>query len=805
MRVSRLFGILLLGALLTVWGGPMAQAKTFTKGEVSFTLADELADKYPELVDLILATESMDDNERQYWFDIMPSMTEAQIDRLFDILETERRKLAELEVKYQSEIAQINNKHLMELQISNIKASFKNTPESAAKLFIPVMDLSALPPVSLRRFASFEAIPTIDMPFGMTLAEGAPSEDKPSVPAIAVAEVYDALGKAGLLNEKSDFVMIQYALELAGDAEGYRAFLGEEGLKAYVELGARLAKDSARDAELAKILAAFPDYDLNRLVVVSNPRTIIDTNVPKLQAILAADEPAFFDIFRITHDLVPFRYRSECNEECQNAIDAGLEFLVAGRAGNGEDAVALISGSTAPTRFLYGRSFDFMSFYAVDQRQREALAALGARALSATLDADREAPVMSGPEDVAPFVDIILRELGQNGKWKTTAKEHETYWYRSLALAYREGWLPELYDALRLEVFNRGDLATLDRLRLDGPLIEALANSVIGAMRDGTCRKAPARYDTMLRDGLWIGNVRTSSAYTYMELPMVRALTDPAIFQTYCGTYVPPQPQLASNHFKAIIIGASEPLGSEYEPLGDIPRNDAQSLADVLEADGIRWEITSKLLGQEATKRKVLEVISSALSKAGQDDNILIYFSGHGHGSAFLADDSDYLVTPDSTDPTGDIRVGHIKDMMSRSHAGRIALVIDACRDDALPPPLELVSKGSAKAAQDSAKIEEINRAVGEAASVVYSTARGDLSSANRKLGYSDFTSAFVSALRGPGDQDGDGRVTLAEAVLQTILDMKQLDAGQRPDIEELEGRMNWVISEPPALADRRH
>lgn len=91
------------------------------KNDKSFTVSDELQAKYPELIDLIIATESMDDDERQYWFDIMPSMTDAQIDRLFDILETERKKLQELEVKYQKEIKSLNEKHLIEWQELQVK------------------------------------------------------------------------------------------------------------------------------------------------------------------------------------------------------------------------------------------------------------------------------------------------------------------------------------------------------------------------------------------------------------------------------------------------------------------------------------------------------------------------------------------------------------------------------------------------------------------------------------------------------------------------------------------------------------
>lgn len=82
----------------------------------TFYISDDMQAEYPELIKLVLATESMDDEERQYWFDIMPSMNDSQVDRLFNILETERRKLEELELKYQEEIKSLNEKHLIEWQ-----------------------------------------------------------------------------------------------------------------------------------------------------------------------------------------------------------------------------------------------------------------------------------------------------------------------------------------------------------------------------------------------------------------------------------------------------------------------------------------------------------------------------------------------------------------------------------------------------------------------------------------------------------------------------------------------------------------
>ncbi len=53
---------------------------------------------------LIAKTESMDDNERQYWRDILPQMTDKQIARLVEILFVEKKKLFDLEKKYTGKI-----------------------------------------------------------------------------------------------------------------------------------------------------------------------------------------------------------------------------------------------------------------------------------------------------------------------------------------------------------------------------------------------------------------------------------------------------------------------------------------------------------------------------------------------------------------------------------------------------------------------------------------------------------------------------------------------------------------------------
>lgn len=90
-----------------------------------FVIPEEMQRKYPDVVELVRNSESIDNNEKQYWYDIMPSMTEEQIGRLRNILETERRQLEELNVKYQEEIKKLNRTHRQAALINPLYPSLR--------------------------------------------------------------------------------------------------------------------------------------------------------------------------------------------------------------------------------------------------------------------------------------------------------------------------------------------------------------------------------------------------------------------------------------------------------------------------------------------------------------------------------------------------------------------------------------------------------------------------------------------------------------------------------------------------------
>ncbi|MFA4815294.1 MAG: hypothetical protein WC924_04060 [Candidatus Gracilibacteria bacterium] len=82
-----------------------------------FNIPAVVLEKYSDLVELIKKTESMSNEEREYWFQILPIMTADQITRLKTILQEEATQLSKLDDQYQDELTKLNKKHLEEWNV----------------------------------------------------------------------------------------------------------------------------------------------------------------------------------------------------------------------------------------------------------------------------------------------------------------------------------------------------------------------------------------------------------------------------------------------------------------------------------------------------------------------------------------------------------------------------------------------------------------------------------------------------------------------------------------------------------------
>ena len=102
----------------------------------------EVAQKFGDLLEMIKKSESMNDEERQYWINILPIMTPDQVQNLRDILDNEHKQLAAIDSKYQTEIEKIGDAEVIRQteeerrarreQRSNAEASHREQEERSA-------------------------------------------------------------------------------------------------------------------------------------------------------------------------------------------------------------------------------------------------------------------------------------------------------------------------------------------------------------------------------------------------------------------------------------------------------------------------------------------------------------------------------------------------------------------------------------------------------------------------------------------------------------------------------------------------
>lgn len=93
--------------------------------ENQYIVPSLVRNKFPDLVKLIYETESMNTEEREYWLQIMPIMSEDQIKKFRDILVNEKDQLARLDREYNNEMSRINAGSSKPIDEAKLKAKME--------------------------------------------------------------------------------------------------------------------------------------------------------------------------------------------------------------------------------------------------------------------------------------------------------------------------------------------------------------------------------------------------------------------------------------------------------------------------------------------------------------------------------------------------------------------------------------------------------------------------------------------------------------------------------------------------------
>jgi hypothetical protein len=200
-------------------------------------------------------------------------------------------------------------------------------------------------------------------------------------------------------------------------------------------------------------------------------------------------------------------------------------------------------------------------------------------------------------------------------------------------------------------------------------------------------------------------------------------------------------------HTYAVVIG-SNAGGAGQAPL-HFAEDDAKRVAEVLRELGhYAAEDVDVLLHPDAAA--VVSAIDELGAKVranaarGEQSEVVFYYSGHARASA---------VTPGGEE----IPLTTLRERLSALPATLTIVVLDACQSGAFARV-----KGAEPAADFT--YNSVSRLTQKGLAVMASSTSQELSQESDELKASYFTHHFVTALRGAGDADGDGRVSLDEA-----------------------------------------
>lgn len=274
---------------------------------------------------------------------------------------------------------------------------------------------------------------------------------------------------------------------------------------------------------------------------------------------------------------------------------------------------------------------------------------------------------------------------------------------------------------------------------------------------------------------------------TPRALGLAKLARDRKYVEEIVDSPAPPGPQL-----HVLTIGISRHVN---DPRLDLDFADDDATApnkELLRQDGglcARVNLAKPIVDDAATLRNILDGLRDLERRMTPDeeDVAVILFSGHGTKVG-----EDYYLLPsdvDASDDTGieasGLDIDRVLKLIGRmGEKGKVLVLLDACHSGA-------ILKGSkATSPPDITSIREELAAAGNGV-IVMSTSSGiEVSRESPDWQQGAFTKAILEALRGDGDSDGDGWLTVAELEGHVVQSVRALTHNaQNPTITVPGGR----------------
>ncbi|MEK7269340.1 MAG: caspase family protein [Planctomycetota bacterium] len=166
------------------------------------------------------------------------------------------------------------------------------------------------------------------------------------------------------------------------------------------------------------------------------------------------------------------------------------------------------------------------------------------------------------------------------------------------------------------------------------------------------------------------------------------------------------KPVMAGRGF-AVVVGISKYKNAGKAGLTDLlyADADAQAFAGRLKALGWPEDRVKVLLNEKATRNDVLVALESWLTKAGPEDTILLFWSGHGYPDPddpekvyFACHDSDLSI------PATGYRMDHVRRAIEERNARNVIVLADTCHAG------KLITRGTERAIAVEPYVQALKR-----------------------------------------------------------------------------------------------
>lgn len=246
-----------------------------------------------------------------------------------------------------------------------------------------------------------------------------------------------------------------------------------------------------------------------------------------------------------------------------------------------------------------------------------------------------------------------------------------------------------------------------------------------------------------LNDGNKVSGYWENGVYIGSQAPAAAAATRPAP-----NAYTVAETQRSGPKIWAVIIGVSS---YDHMPVLRYPDDDAYRIYAFLkspEGGAIPDEQIRILVDEDATHLQIISTMQQLFGKAGKDDLVFLYFSGHGLPGSFLPIDYDGF--------NNHLWHEEVNMVLSQSRAKYKLCIADACHSGSL-----LAMKG--RDPQILTQYYE-NLAKAQAGTALIMSSKSEetsLESSGLRQGV--FSHFLIRGLKGEADQNGDKKVSVQE------------------------------------------